>query len=700
MKKFILFTAVLLISIGILFPKGITVTSPKAGAVWNIGERCKIIWTKNGDARSNVKINIFKDSISVANFVKQLKCPNNGSMIWMIPKNFSPGKYQIRVKIGNTRIFGDSGLFNIKSPSYGVIGGAKKISTKPTLRIIPKITVTSPKTNDTLYSGKSYPIFWMKKGNMSSNVKINIFSNSISVANFVKQLKCPNNGSMTWMIPGNFSPGKYILRVITADKKVFGDSGLFNIKSSSFGTIREMSPGTLTIMPEITVTSPVSGDIFHDPNSIKIDWVKKGSQSNFVKIQLFNSTGTTRILDIVSQTVNSGSYLWNSPKSAHPGIYKVKISTVDKKVVGNSGSFRIERMLTRKDKNNGHITIPSPGTTNHTKHYIKVISPKMGDTVYSGENMDLRWIYEGYTANNTVDIYLIPKKGYNKKYLIIKGYPLSTKIYNFKLDRSIPEGEYFPKVEIRSKPGLKVMNKPKDPSLHSGPFKIEKKYIETLNQSRIGNNSIVAEQPQLKISNTYFNTGKKLMLGLFKPTKKNLKPGENVELNYIFQGADFATISDYNTGRILKYITINGKDKVSGKFRFPFKHPAKYLLTISSDNGKISKKDTCSVYVNRELKFNQGINKFDIIANWRFSEEHIDLIIDVFGANSIQVYQHNMKTGKKLRIFHSEPDSYKRFKFESKPYKKLPSKDFSKTYYFSYRVTFWDGQIVKKTVTF
>jgi hypothetical protein len=672
MKKFLVWIVIVMM-IGVLsYSQTITVTNPHAGTVFHKGQTYTITWTNNGNTGINVKINIFKGSIKQTNFKLQLKGPNTGLMQWKIPANFATGAYILRIKgvdaKGNgTGIKGDSSLFR-------VIGLSRS-----------SIIVTRPNSGESIYKGENYTIKWTSSNiPLKSNIIINIFKDSINPANFKQKLTCTNSHSKQWFVPKDFKDGKYYIRIKTTDNSTHGDSKMFNIQAS----------GGLLV--------PING------------------------------------------------------------------------------------------KKNKSIEINPPGTQNFTNHYIKVVFPKKGDIVYSGKKMSIRWIFKGFSNNNLVDIYLVPKeKSNSKEYIIIKNTPIAARIYGFKLNSQIPAGEYFPVVDIHPKAGAGVLDPSKisDPPLHSGSFTIKKRKsgdLQVIDSGVMQTEQVSIIQPQIQNDSNIFNRGglyikkfkavpsliepeidslitfdyknvlsakienvntgkiikvlgtqssqkgvhavwpketttyrlivntnegkhtaetkvvvkKELKIEYFRAFETSYNVGDKVEFYYEFKGADYATISDSETNHILKYIPLQGKYNVAGRVDLTFKHPVKYVLTISSNNGKNVRRSPFSTYVKRETKLKQGINQLDIIANWRFSEMHIDLLIDVFGAKSISIFLHNKKTGKKLRIYHSEPASYGRKKYEAKPYRKLPSKDFSKIYYFTYRVVFWDGQIINKTVTF
>ncbi|MCK5222352.1 MAG: hypothetical protein KAR14_12280, partial [Candidatus Aminicenantes bacterium] len=116
MKKLILIVFIMFVSVGIVFSQSLNVTKPAAGVTWNKGPTKSITWTSPGCQSGDVKINIFKNSVSVPNFVLQLTGPSNGSKSWNIPSDFPNGSYILRVKTdpAETGCKGDSEVFFVK----------------------------------------------------------------------------------------------------------------------------------------------------------------------------------------------------------------------------------------------------------------------------------------------------------------------------------------------------------------------------------------------------------------------------------------------------------------------------------------------------------------------------------------------------------------------------------------------------------
>ncbi len=93
----------------------LTITNPHAGTIWYKGARNNITWRSSGSLSANLKINIFKGSITPANFVTQLiASTTSGSKSWVIPSNAETGTYFIRIKEDPAGNYWDSSPFEIK----------------------------------------------------------------------------------------------------------------------------------------------------------------------------------------------------------------------------------------------------------------------------------------------------------------------------------------------------------------------------------------------------------------------------------------------------------------------------------------------------------------------------------------------------------------------------------------------------------
>ncbi len=137
-----------------------------------------------------------------------------------------------------------------------------------------------------------------------------------------------------------------------------------------------------TYSQTITVTSPHTGDTWTKGQKYTIRWTKSGSMSNFVKIRLYQ--GNTKVLGIVDRTDNDGSYDWTVPDTINPGIYRIRVKTVDNQVYDDSENFTISN--------------PQPAS-------ITVTSPYSGDSWVKGQRYTIRWTKSG-SMNDFVKIRL------------------------------------------------------------------------------------------------------------------------------------------------------------------------------------------------------------------------------------------------------------------------------------------------------
>ncbi len=320
----------------------ITVTAPSTGVIWRKGLSYDIKWTKTGTQSDNVNIKIYTDSIDPGNLVEQLTGPNSRTYNWTIPTSYSNGSYILRVETDDAAVHGDSGIFTIATNSS----------------LPPSITVTSPTSNDRWEKGTTHNITWDREGNLSANVKINVFRNSILQGNFVEQLTGPNSGTYSWTIPNGYTSGNYVLRIKTDDNKVSDDSDIFAITGSSSS-------------PTITVTSPTLNDDWLKGNSYNITWTKTGTQSANIKINIFrNSISQGNFVEQLTGP-NSGTYSWTIPTSYLNGAYILRIKTDDNKVSGDSDQF----MITASSSDPPKLTVVSPSQcSTWSKNYSYVIT--------------------------------------------------------------------------------------------------------------------------------------------------------------------------------------------------------------------------------------------------------------------------------------------------------------------------------------
>ncbi|MEN8222858.1 MAG: hypothetical protein ABFR36_06320 [Acidobacteriota bacterium] len=238
MKRSILLLSILLILTGIVFSQSIQVTSPQKDQVWYKGAKVQIKWTETGCSSPYVKINIFKNSITQANFIEQLHPHNSGWTYWTIPTNYVSGKYILRIKAdpAQTGCLGDSGVFHIKLNAKLAISNPK-ISAHKSIKfgkMLKGINVTAPKNGQSYEIGKQMQITWNKYFANYSKVNIDLHhENGNFETSIYKEYNNSGNIFVT-MFMFNAIPGdKYFFRIYTSDNKYSGISGFFYVTNPS-----------------------------------------------------------------------------------------------------------------------------------------------------------------------------------------------------------------------------------------------------------------------------------------------------------------------------------------------------------------------------------------------------------------------------------------------------------------------------------
>ncbi len=147
MKKIGFFALVVLLS-GAAFGQTITVTSPRSGDTWRIGETHAVTWARSGAMDDEVKILLFQGGARESVIADRV--PNSGSFSWTIPASVEPGRYVIRVRTIDTAVRDDSDEFTIAGPA-APSGGS---STASPVRLI------KPNGGGRIIIGRPYRIMW------------------------------------------------------------------------------------------------------------------------------------------------------------------------------------------------------------------------------------------------------------------------------------------------------------------------------------------------------------------------------------------------------------------------------------------------------------------------------------------------------------------------------------------------------------
>jgi len=162
------------------------------------------------------------------------------------------------------------------------------------------ITITNPNGAENWELDSTHNITWSSSG-ISGNIIIKLMKGGTMLGSIAWNI--PNTGTYSWTI--NTVAGTEI--VPGSDYKIlvrsFDDHSIQDQSNSNFFITDTDSEDS-----SINITFPNSSSHFCKGSSYDIEWVKTGSIHANVKIGLYNSMGTSKILDIVNNTANSGSY--------------------------------------------------------------------------------------------------------------------------------------------------------------------------------------------------------------------------------------------------------------------------------------------------------------------------------------------------------------------------------------------------------
>ncbi len=205
------------------------------------------------------------------------------------------------------------------------------------------IKITNPKAGSIWVKDTTQALAWENIDSQWPEVKIGLYKNNAKTFDIAKSTA--NDGACKWPIPANLPTAFYTIRITSKDGRVLAKSAEFSI-----------APGI------IKVTSPAAGEawscgwgITHD-----IAWTKEGKvMDKQVSIQLLK--GTTVIGTLAAKTANEGRFNWINPNYLDGATnFKIRVSTLDNQVRGESGFFSIvqQTSLTLLTPNGNEVLKP------------------------------------------------------------------------------------------------------------------------------------------------------------------------------------------------------------------------------------------------------------------------------------------------------------------------------------------------------
>ncbi len=410
--KILLFAVIVLFIHSVAYSQSITVTSPNGGENWVKGTTHNITWTSSGITSGTFTVRLFDGTTSIGIIQAGIPCTDGvHSIPWTVGNlagggTASPGS-NFKIKVRQASLapndFSDA-PFTISESGGGPTGS---------------ITVTNPHTGDTWYKGKPYTITWTKVGTTGVNVKINIFINSITPANFVEQLKGPNSESMSWTIPNSYATGTYYIRIKGVDSSwndvgVYGDSSAFTIrKKITFKPIKPI---------KIKIIKPNKSSLWDEGKSYYIEWENSLTKHKPIAIDLYNSSGKKFIKNIKTIIPKKPKLMfgkisrtkWTIPKGTFKlfKTWRIKITRFDNPVIsGLSDIFYIRKSSSvKKHKIYGTTYNKVKWSKKRKKEFCHYETPaagpgagkmRVGYENFDNDTTSSSYIYRSYLMFNT-----------------------------------------------------------------------------------------------------------------------------------------------------------------------------------------------------------------------------------------------------------------------------------------------------------
>jgi len=252
------------------------------------------------------------------------------------------------------------------------------------------INVLAPAANTSWQIGKVQNIGWDFSGIAAdTKVLIILWQNGVKLGIIADNVNIGANGlgGYPWTV-GSYKGGQatagsgFVLKVRTADNAVSAKSGSFTLTDPI--TLNRRPKNVRPLPPfkakAIVVTSPKAGDAFRPYDSVPVAWKKVGNLDANVSIMLLRNGVTAAV--ITASTANLSGFTWEPlAQSPDPGIYVLRVETLDKSCLGLSDEF----------------TIKESGT-------VILLSPKGGEVWESGSSHPVTWQRLGNVQ--TLDIFL------------------------------------------------------------------------------------------------------------------------------------------------------------------------------------------------------------------------------------------------------------------------------------------------------
>ena len=309
------------------------ITSPHLGSVWCTGESHVIRWKDEGKPQApqirpdDVKIHLIY-GISSGEVATIARTENDGQYEWTVPPSILLSEYRVQIV---------SGTPGTSSYKYG---------SSQVFKIQPKIIVSQPLENSSLFNKEKYDISWSVQGQgYSSTTMIYLMDTQLKNKIYTVANTPTSPGHFQWLIPPptTIPRGTYRIQLEIRGNPynnviATGASKTFSIKPS----FHDMVPSVhKQLLCEIKVTSPTNGVTWKKGSQYQITWTKQGDLGPFVQITLHKKDHGQYVMNCSGNVDNSGSYTWKVYDGVPDGTYSIRVQNPSTGTQGWSANFYI-----------------------------------------------------------------------------------------------------------------------------------------------------------------------------------------------------------------------------------------------------------------------------------------------------------------------------------------------------------------------
>lgn len=316
--------------------------SPVGGEKWGTTSEQLIKWNKTGSI-SKVRIRYSPDN-GTSWFNVDTAAENTGTYRWILPYNNISSNCLVRISdYTNNCIFSES------DSAFSIIEQAN-------------YAITRPNGGEIFYTNASTKIFWDRSSSSPAFVSLHYSTDAGATWKKISTAEA-NYGVFDWIIPNTVS-----------------DNCLVKVSGYPDGAPADVSNAVFSIAnPSITILQPASGEVLTGCSKKTIKWISKGT-SPYVNIYYSSDNGHTwnqAGYSVLNLTGNI-SFEWTTPEISSTQ-YLVKISDFyTPTITATSNNFSI---------------------TKNSAANIKLMSPNGGDSLRTGQRINLTWTGNGLSDN-------------------------------------------------------------------------------------------------------------------------------------------------------------------------------------------------------------------------------------------------------------------------------------------------------------